>query len=297
MVGLGVEIEVHENLLRAIHVAVFEQRRVEGIFDGFGDAVFAFAVSAADDSHAAVAQGGVHILEVEVDFTVHVDEVGNRACGCRQRVVGFAEGCKEVHVGINLGEAFVVDDENGINIFAHLLGAVERLENLFVAFEEEWDCYDADGEHAVVAGNASHHRGGTGACSATHTGGDEHHLGFVVKQGGNLVGAFFGCCLSHLGVVAGTQALTGVRADEQTRWHWRAVEVLTVGVAHHKRHALNVLHIHVVDGIAATATHTHHFDDSRHLVVVFEAWVAHHFVVEILCLVHIALLVFLSVDD
>ena len=130
-----------------------------------------------------------------------------------------------------------------------------------MAFKEERNGHDTDGEDALVASDFRHHRSRTRTGAATHTCGDKHHLGVVVEECADVVGAFKGGLLCHLWLIAGAQAVGGLRADEQTLRHWRIVECLAVGVEHHKRNAVHVLGVHVVDGVAATATHAHYLDD------------------------------------
>ena len=223
--------------------------------------MLAFSEACGDYSRPAVAQGGVHILEVEVHVAVAGDEFRDGACGVAQGVVGFAESVEPVEIGVDFGELFVVDHKQGIHILAHLLGAVEGFHDFLLAFKKEGDGDDADGEQTAVAGYACHHGGCPGAGASAHSGGDEHHLGVVVEFACNVVGALLGCLAGQFGVIAGSQAFGGLGADEQTVWHGRVFQRLPVGVAYEKGNFFNSLLVHVVDGVVATAAHADHFDD------------------------------------
>ena len=48
--------------------------------------------------------------------------------------------------------------------------------------------------------------------------------------------------------------------------HWRVVECLVVCVAEYKRHIVDTLTIHVVDGIATTTSDANHLDDAVFLL-------------------------------
>ena len=66
--------------------------------DGVGDSVFPLAVSRRNDGGAAVFQGGLHVLEVDIDVAFFRDDVGDASCGVRERIVGFLKGIEEIDV-------------------------------------------------------------------------------------------------------------------------------------------------------------------------------------------------------
>ena len=154
LLGVGVEIEVEQDALRPENVGVAQQRRVEGVVDSLGYAVFAFAVAGGDYCRAAVAQGAVHIVEVEVDIAVGGDDFGDAHGGHGEDIVGFAEGIEEIHVAVDFRQTLVVDNHEGVDIAAHFLGSVECLYDFLLAFEEEWNGDDADCKNLLFAGNA-----------------------------------------------------------------------------------------------------------------------------------------------
>ena len=90
---------------------------MQGIVDGLRHTVFAFAESRRHDGHTAVFQNGADVTEVEVDDAVHGDDFSDASRSHAQSVVGLFEGAEHIEVGIDFAQAFVVDDEQGVNMF------------------------------------------------------------------------------------------------------------------------------------------------------------------------------------
>ena len=51
----------------------------------------------------------------------------------------------------------------------------------------------------------------------------------------------------------------------------RLVELLAVSIEDYKRDALDVLHVHVIDGVVTTATDAHHLDDGAGILLILES--------------------------
>ena len=146
-------------------------------------------------------------------------------------------------------------------MLSHLVGAVEGLENLFLPLEHERDGHDSDGQHLGLFREARHHRGGPGAGASAHAGRDEHHFGAVFKQFPDFVCALFRTLSSDFRIVACATAVGYVPSKKEFCRHGRHVEMLFIGVAHHEIHVRDVLTIHIVDRVAATASDSNHLDD------------------------------------
>ena len=137
---------------------------------------------------------------------MHRDNFSNATCRHTQRVVSLFKGTQDVEVRIDLTEALVVDHEERIDVARHLIYAVEGLIYLSIALKLERDRYDTDGEDSHILRFASDD--GRCACtrSATHTGGNESHLGAVLQHTANIIYAFFGCFARSFGAIACTEA-------------------------------------------------------------------------------------------
>ena len=135
------------------------------------------------------------------------DDLGNGLGSHAQGVVSLAKGVEHGEFRINLAQALVVDDQQGVHMLVHLLDTVERLVNLTVTLETEGDGDDADGEDAHLLGHPGDDRCSTRARTATHAGCDESHAGAVVEHLLDILQALLSGSPCLLGPVAGTQSL------------------------------------------------------------------------------------------
>ena len=133
---------------------------------------------------------------------------------------------------VDLGQLLIVYDKKGIHIFAHLFGAVQSLEYLFLSFEEERDGDYTDGKQSALLGYARHYRCRSCTGAATHTCRYEHHFGFVVKQACYILGALFGCFTGEFGLVSGSKSFGCLRAYKQFIGNDRIFQCLAVCVAY-----------------------------------------------------------------
>ncbi len=156
-----------------------------------------------------------------------------------------------------VAELVCTDKDECVDAFLEFLDACHGLQLTAAAFAFHRHGDDAHGEDAFIFGQLGHDRGCTGACSATHTGGDKQHLGVVIQEGFDLVAAHLGSFTPDVGVVAGAEfTLAEVHGGLHTAFQQR----LVVGVAQDEVDALDAFFHHVVDGIATAATHTDDFD-------------------------------------
>ncbi len=236
---------------------MFEKRRCEGVLQSLGHTVLTIAVARRDDGGPAVAQSGVDVVEVEIHVAVAGDQLRDRAGGGGQGVVGFAESVDEVQIAVDLRQSLIIDKQQCVDIFGHLVGSLEGLVDLLLAFEVKRYGDDAYREQTPFAGHAGHNRAGTGAGASTHARGDEHHAGVVLKQCLDLGYVVFSSLAGHFRPVAGSKAV----ADHHFGRHRTLAQCLSVGVQNHERHMLDALTEHVVDGIAAAAANAYGLDD------------------------------------
>ena len=144
-------------------------------------------------------------------------------------------------------------------MLGHLFHTVECLVDLAGAFETEGNGDDTHGEDTHLLAHTGDDGSRTCSGSATHTGRDERHAGAVVEHVADILDALLSSLARPFGTVAGSESLT---AELQMHGHGTVVECLVVGVAQYERYVVNTLTIHVVDGIAATSSHTNHLDDA-----------------------------------
>lgn len=202
----------------------------------------------------------LHIAEVKVYVAFNGYQFGYALNGIAQHVVGILECLlhRNLRVGINVAQAFVVHYEQRINILAHLLNALKGLYYLFLFLKKERNGNHAYRKKTHRARHTGHHRGCTRAGAATHSGRYEHHLCLVCKQALYLFKARLGLLASLFGHSAYAETAL---AEKQLNGNGRPCKRLTVGVAHGKAYAVDAFFIHVLNGIAATAAHADNLDD------------------------------------
>ena len=135
------------------------------------------------------------------------DDLGNGLGSHAQGVVSLAKGVEHGELRIDLAQALVVDDQQGVHMLVHLLDTVERLVNLTVTLEAEGNGDDTNSKDAHLLGHTGDDRCCTRSCTATHAGCDEGHAGAVVEHLLNVVQALLSGSPCLLGPVAGTQSL------------------------------------------------------------------------------------------
>ena len=200
------ERDGEQDLLGVEDIVIVEQRRVQGVFDGFLHTALALAIACRHNRHTTVLENCLHIVEVKVDESVYGDDLRDALSSHGERIVGLAEGIEHGEFGINGTQALVVDHQQGIDMLLHLLHTVEGLVDLTVALKAEGDSDDTDGEDAQFFGDAGDDGRCTRAGAAAHTGGDECHTGAVGEHSADVLDALFGGQTGLLGLVACAEA-------------------------------------------------------------------------------------------
>ncbi len=96
-------------------------------------------------------------------------------------------------------QVLVRDDDQGINIGLQFLNTGIGLPHADLAFEIERLGDNANGQDTLLTAGAGDHRGSPGSGSATHTGGDEHHVA-VGQLGEDIIDAFLGSDAADFGL-------------------------------------------------------------------------------------------------
>ena len=110
---------------------------MQGIVDCFRHTIFSFAESGTHDCYSTIFQDGFHIGKVKIDCTPHGNNLG-KCLGCDGKsIIGFAEGVHKSKVGVYFAQAFVVDNQQGINMLGDTLYAVQCLDNFLFSFEDK----------------------------------------------------------------------------------------------------------------------------------------------------------------
>ena len=107
-------------------------------------------------------------------------------------------------------------------------------------------------------GDLSHDGRGTCTRSATHTCGDEHHLGAIGQSLADGVGILLGKVTGDFGLGTCTETLL---ADEKLVGDVRAFECLLICINNEEGDIFDSGFVHMLDGIGAAATYADHLDD------------------------------------
>ena len=187
------------------------------------------------------------------------DNLSNGLGGHGKRVVSLAESGGQREVWIDLAQALVVDNKEGVDVLRHLLDTVKGLVNLLGTLEAEGDGDNTHGEDTHLLRNAGNNRGSTSAGATTHAGGDEGHTCTVAEHGLDVLKALLSSLAGTLGLVAGTETLG---TELQMDGHGRIVECLCVGITKDESNVVDAFAVHVVDSIAATAADADNLNDA-----------------------------------
>ena len=118
---------------------------------------------------------------------MHGDDLGDASCCITESVVSFGKCVEYGQFGVDFAQAFVVDDEECIDIFAHFFDSVECFVDFLDAFPSEWNGDDSYGKDAHVLSCLCNDWCGSCACSASHSCCDEYHFGSIAQHGLNFV--------------------------------------------------------------------------------------------------------------
>src|SRR5688500_17306776 len=211
------------------------------------------------DTHergARVGHDRLDVGEVEVDEARHGDEIADALHALPQHIVDDAERVDHARALLDdLQETVVRDRDQRVDLIDQIRDPLLREELALRTFERERLGDDGDGERADILCDLSDHRSAACPRSATHTGGDEDHVGFFERLV-QLLAVVLGGLATNTGVGAGPKALGDLVADADLVWSVREKQRLSVGVHRDELDAHELRADHAVDGVRSTAADT-----------------------------------------
>ena len=150
-------------------------------------------------SGACAAHDLANVLEVEVDKTRCVNQVGDALYAVLEDVVCLCKGVEKGNLGFrNQTQTLVLDNDQGIHIFLEGCDAALCLFHSLFALKFKRLGHDTDRQDVHFLCHLCHNRSRSGAGAAAHAGCNENHL-TAFDCSCNLIAAFFRCLLTSLG--------------------------------------------------------------------------------------------------
>src|SRR5699024_3828647 len=185
--------------------------------------------------------------------------LGDRLDGQLEHVVGDAEGVGEGELLIgDVLEAVIGNDIQAIDRVGRVGDTGSGLLHTAGALDLAGLGDDAHGEDTGIVGEIRDNGGRAGTGTAGHTGGDKDHVGTLEDLGDGGLGFLRGL-LTNVGLGARAHAAGKLFADLDLVAAVGLVEVLLIGVDHHKFHAAHTGRDHSIDDVVAGAADTDHF--------------------------------------
>ena len=244
----------------------FEQRALNRHLGRFVGLVLAGGFAHAHVCIARVAHDRADVGEVEVDKTLHFDQVGDALNGLTQHVVCDVECVQEGDFLVgDILQAFVRDDDERVHGVAEHFDALFRLIHPALAFKLERFGDNADGQNAELTRDFRNDRRTAGTRAAAHAGGDEDHVG-ILDQLDDVVFVFFDGFLALFRVCAAALAARDAFADLK---HLAGCfqKLLFIGVDGDEFDALQVAGNHAIDRVVAAPADADHFNIDNCIVV------------------------------
>ena len=151
-----------------------------------------------------------HVGEVQVDHTGAGNHFGNTGHGVAQHVVSSTECLAHGYIFAQGGHQLVVrdNDERVYLVFQGFQAVFGNLDTFSFVLERAG--HHSHGQDTQLTGNLGHYRSSAGTGAATHTGGNEQHIGalngvgdgFTVFQSGITAGFRIGAGTQTFGQIS-----------------------------------------------------------------------------------------------
>jgi hypothetical protein len=201
-------------------LGVFEERALieewagEGVFEGFGGAVFAVGEAGAEEAAGAGgAEGGHEVVEADVDEAGADDEADDGFDGFADHVVCGGEGFVDALFGEDeLAHAVVVEGDECVGEDGEFVEGGFGLFAAAAAFEGEGHGGEDDDEGSFFAGEAGDDGSGSGAGATAEAGAEEDDAA-AFEGGADFVFGFEDGLVAEFGITTGAEAFGEVSAE------------------------------------------------------------------------------------
>ena len=180
-------------------MSIFKQLVVDCLVRGVDGAVLAGSLANSHDGVPLTFHDSLNILKITVHDSSLRDDVRNALHALSQHVVD--ELVCVVHHGIlvfqGLVNLLVGNDDERIHLLPEFSHAGLGILHSPLCLKFKWSSHNGNSERANIAGNFCHDRSRASSRTATHAGGDEHHVGTAQKLA-DLVLVLVGSLLADL---------------------------------------------------------------------------------------------------
>jgi hypothetical protein len=193
---------------------LIEEWAGEGVFEGFGGAVFAVGEAGAEEAAGAGgAEGGHEVVEADVDEAGADDEADDGFDGFADHVVCSGEGFVDALFGEDeLAHAVVVEGDECVGEDGEFVEGGFGLFAAAAAFEGEGHGGEDDDEGSFFAGEAGDDGSGSGAGATAEAGAEEDDAA-AFEGGADFVFGFEDGLVAEFGIATGAEALGEVAAE------------------------------------------------------------------------------------
>ena len=250
--------DVDQQAARARHAGFFQQRIIDRGLGGADGAAFALGLTGAHHRLAHLRHHRFDIGEVKIDQAMHHHQVGDAAHAHVQDLIGHLERLPPGgSVGRHVEQILIGNDDQSIDILLQLGDAFVGGASAARSLEPEGFRHDTNGQDATLLRHAGNNRRGARAGAATHSSGDEHHVG-AIKVTIQIVRGFLRRGTPDIGFRPGAKPLRDVRAKLHTAIGLAVRQLLRVGIGDNEIHTLQIEGDHVVDGVGPATAHPDH---------------------------------------
>ncbi|CDC63882.1 putative uncharacterized protein [Clostridium sp. CAG:448] len=189
---------------------------------------------------ACILHNGGNVIEVQVDESGHVNQLGNTLHTAAQNIVRTLESIHQRNALIGRFLQFIVRNHNQrINILAQLGNTGFRIGFAHLSFKREGLGHNTDGQNAHLLCTTCNHRRRACSSASAHAGSHKHHVG-VVEQFFDVIQRLLRRTFADLRLCACTATAGQLLADHQLFLRIGSAQRLTVRIDGNKFHASDV---------------------------------------------------------
>ena len=239
--------------------------------------VFAACTTNAHVSRASTTHNLANVLEVEVDESRSVNQVGDTLYTVFENIICFYKCIEQSDLGLrSQTQTFILNNNQSVNIFFECCNTAFCLFHSLFTLKFEWFGYNTNRQNIHFFCDLCNNRSSTGSGSAAHTGSDEDHL-TAFDCSSNFFAAFFRSFLASLRNASCSTTSGQTVANYDLLTCFGIFQCLCIGVNGDEVHTLHSAFDHAVNSVTAAAADTNDFYSHFYaIIIVVEFKIRHH---------------------